>query len=152
MAVLKWKKDATTWVSLYYNAFKNRLRRDKNLSDLTNRPDARKNLELVGEVTDHWHDERYKPMLTQLRGDLDKAVTSLNATINTKINGLEAQHNADIKNLQSQINSLKARVDALETRCANIEKSITNLTNKINSVFDANGRLTFPNQNKFWIS
>lgn len=62
--LLKFKKDATQWWTLYVEAIKNRLRRDKNLSDLTNVAAARVNLELVGDNNQtHFHDNRYLPVI-----------------------------------------------------------------------------------------
>lgn len=44
MPVLKWKNKKGEWVPLYVNDIKNRLRKDKNLSDLDDLNEARENL------------------------------------------------------------------------------------------------------------
>ena len=70
MSLLKWKKAENDWVTLYGSVLKNRLRRDKNLADLTDATEAKKNLGLLGDVSDHNHDSRYMPMLQRVADDL----------------------------------------------------------------------------------
>ena len=72
MALLKWQRGNNDWVVLYGNIMQNRLRRDRNLSDLANSTEAKKNLGLFGDVTDHYHDARYMPLINSLRGDLQE--------------------------------------------------------------------------------
>ena len=74
MAILKWQKGANEWVQLYGSTLRNRLRRDKNLSDLTNATEAKKNLGLYGDVSDHHHDSRYLPMIQTLDGKLSTEI------------------------------------------------------------------------------
>lgn len=68
--LLKWRRNTGEWVVMYGDALKNRLRRDKNLADLTNRTEAKKNLGVFGEVTDHYHDARYMTRIEALEGNL----------------------------------------------------------------------------------
>ena len=72
MSLLKWKKAENDWVTLYGSVLKNRLRRDKNLADLTDATEAKKNLGLLGDVSDHNHDSRYMPMLQRVADDLSR--------------------------------------------------------------------------------
>ena len=68
MSLLKWKKSEkeNDWVTLYGTVLKNRLRRDKNLADLTDKTEAKRNLGLLGDVSDHNHDGRYMAMLQRI--------------------------------------------------------------------------------------
>lgn len=74
MSLLKWKKSEkeNDWVTLYGTVLKNRLRRDKNLADLTDKTEAKRNLGLLGDVPDHNHDGRYMPMLQRISDDLSR--------------------------------------------------------------------------------
>lgn len=54
MAILKWW-NGEEWLNVSYE----RLDRRLNLADLTDVAKARENLELVGNVDTHHHDERY---------------------------------------------------------------------------------------------
>lgn len=72
--LLKWRRNTNEWVVMYGDALKNRLRRDKNLADLTNRTEAKKNLGVFGEVTDHYHDARYMTRIEALEGNLKSEV------------------------------------------------------------------------------
>lgn len=74
MAVLKWQRGANDWVQLYGSILRNRLRRDKNLSDLTDIEEALKNLGLFGDVVTHNHDTLYKPLFEKIEGKLDQEI------------------------------------------------------------------------------
>lgn len=74
MAILKWQRGVNDWVQLYGNILRNRLRRDKNLSDLTDTLQAKKNLGLFGDVVDHHHDNRYMPIVTRIESKLDREI------------------------------------------------------------------------------
>ena len=61
---IKFKKDKNSWEQIYGNEINNRLRKDKNLSDVNDKAESRKNLELVGDNnTTHFHDDRYLPKI-----------------------------------------------------------------------------------------
>lgn len=61
---LKLKTAEDEWVQIYGNAINNRLRKDKNLSDVDDKAEARKNLEIIGDNnTTHYHDNRYIPLI-----------------------------------------------------------------------------------------
>lgn len=82
--LLKFKKDATEWWTLYVEAIKNRLRRDKNLSDLTDVTTARTNLELIGDNNQtHFHDNRYVPVIQAG----DDALRYLHQTLKVGLSG-----------------------------------------------------------------
>lgn len=64
MALLKYYDNNGNWIGLYADAIRNRLRCDKNLSDVYDIKEARKNLELVGDNNHtHFHDDRYNPLI-----------------------------------------------------------------------------------------
>ena len=85
MAVLKWK-NVGEWVTLYASSIKNKLRKDLNLSDLTDRVEALKNLSLVGDISfvsdpaspadKHSHDRRYSNMINEAVTDCLNKVSS----------------------------------------------------------------------------
>lgn len=82
MAFLKFKKGPGKWVTLYANAIRNRLRRDKNLSDLFSYADARRNLGLTGENNNtHYHDSRYLPMLQKLKNEIVSEMKSIKLSV-----------------------------------------------------------------------
>lgn len=77
MAILKWRDANGKWISLYANWLRNCLRRDKNLSDLTDFTKARENLgisqtDIVSEV-----DEKYQPIVEQLQNDIKQVKTDI---------------------------------------------------------------------------
>lgn len=76
MRLLRFLKDGQ-WLPLYLGQLKNRLRKDLNLSDLMSVEEARKNLELVGEVETHHHDTRYKQMIDQAKQEVYKKVDDI---------------------------------------------------------------------------
>lgn len=64
--LLKIKETSDKWYSFFSSAIKNRLRRDLNLSDLTDVVQARKNIELDGDNNaTHFHDSRYMPQINE---------------------------------------------------------------------------------------
>ena len=77
MAVLNWY-DGTQWVPLYAPDITKRLVKYKNLSDVTNVQDARTNLGLIGDNNHtHYHDDRYMPVIEQLRRDMQAQIDAL---------------------------------------------------------------------------
>lgn len=111
MAVLKWKKDATTWIGFYLDALRNRLRRDKNLSDVLNKQAARDNLELSGVNNQtHYHDDRYLPLInkeTQDRTAEDVLINSKLKALTTKVDTNDATIFNNITNLTQEVSDLK---------------------------------------------
>lgn len=98
MEVLRFLKDGK-WRNLYYGMLKNRLRKDLNLSDVSNTTEALNNLGLTGDVTSHNHDSRYKAMIDKAKGEMKRWTsgvsddyTNLNKrlmNVETSINYLE---------------------------------------------------------------
>lgn len=80
MSVLKWQRGSSEWVTLYGTVLKNRLRKDKNLSDLESTTEAKKNLGLIGDVVDHHHDSRYLPRLARIEDKIDREVADRQST------------------------------------------------------------------------
>lgn len=80
MSVLKWQRGSSEWVTLYGTVLKNRLRRDKNLADLGNATEAKKNLGLIGDVVDHHHDSRYLPRLARIEDKIDREISDRQST------------------------------------------------------------------------
>ena len=90
MAVIKWK-GLGGWITLYTSSIKNRLRKDKNLGDLTNKLEAIKNLGLVGDISSesdpdsptdkHSHDKRYKRLIADLRNEIMNLLNRLSIEI-----------------------------------------------------------------------
>lgn len=66
MALLNFKNKDNEWETLYGQALNDRLDKDQNLADLTNKKRAVENLELVGKnnIT-HNHDSQYKTLIDQ---------------------------------------------------------------------------------------
>lgn len=145
MALVKWVKGKKSngeaiWEGIYDNALRNRLRRDKNLADLTNKADARKNLELIGDnVETHYHDSRYMPYIKTLQGDtkaLRTDMTQAQNDINAHTNRLNG-HDTDITNLQSRATKLESRATDLEARATGLEKRATSAEKEITNLKNA---------------
>lgn len=70
------------WEALYTNIIAKALFAEKNLSDLTNKEQARENLELIGNNNHtHYHDDRYLPLIQNLE---DKLINKIEA-LETKV-------------------------------------------------------------------
>lgn len=64
------------WEALYANAISKGLLAENNLSDLMDKEEARKNLEIYGDnVHNHYHDDRYLPLIQEVE---DKLMTIVN--------------------------------------------------------------------------
>lgn len=120
MSVIKWKKAVNDWVSVYRDAIKRRLKKDKNLSDLDDKAAARENLEIVGDnVTSHQHDSIYVPMIDAEAEERKAKDEEILAELET----LKAQEDSSLKDLiQSLVNSETAA-----------NQKISNLNNQISS-------------------
>jgi hypothetical protein len=121
--LLKFKKSATEWISLYADAIKNRLRRDLNLSDATDKAACRKNIELVGEVSDHYHDNRYLPLIEANKDDVKNIVKNLMIAISGDVNGTAA--GPDVNNLITvQASNVTASKSKLTTSSSSVSMNI----------------------------
>lgn len=96
MAVLKWQRGANDWVQLYGSVLRNRLRRDKNLADLTDIEEAQKNLGLFGDVVTHNHDTLYKPVLERIEGKVDQEIENRKMAIKNVSSDLRARAEAAV--------------------------------------------------------
>ena len=139
MAILKWKQAEGEWYPLYSEAIKNLLKRDKNLSDLHDPATARKNLGIIGEITEHWHDRRYyrtaelndllnnfyNYIMSALLGLVNNTYDNFRKLILSYIDKLtkdSAENDKDIAALKQEIDALKIRAD---------------------NIFDSEGRLVY---------
>jgi len=131
MALMKWLKrnenGEREWISLYANAIINRLRRDRNLSDLQNPAKARENLQLTEEVIDHWHDKHYQPMFDQIRKEMAQLEIKLMTAIKDLRNDVKAvddTQNREIENLKEIIEGKSVGVVAMNSEAALIRGAI----------------------------
>lgn len=77
------------WVSLYQDAWILCLNKRKNLSDLEDKQEARKNLELIGEDNHtHYHDDRYLPKINALRDEMMNLLEQKMLEVDVKFNAL----------------------------------------------------------------
>lgn len=117
---IKFKKDKNSWEQIYGNEINNRLRKDKNLSDVNDKAESRKNLELVGDNnTTHFHDNRYMPKIDAESEKRKSEDDQIKKTLNQEI--------ADRKKDSQDIN--KAIVDS-ENR---VTTNMTNTKNELNT-------------------
>lgn len=123
MAVLKWKKDPNNktqkgWISLYTDAINERLRKDKNLSDVDNINEGRKNLGLVGDVSDinendaltHNHDKRYNHLIDLAKQALTTYVDNKISEVKTTIAAVNSSIAQEEKNRKQDIESSEAKI------------------------------------------
>lgn len=62
--------DGKEWIALYREIISNCLVKSKNLSDLENLIEARKNLDISGEnCSSHFHDDRYLPKIQEVKDE-----------------------------------------------------------------------------------
>ena len=111
MAVLKWKKSVTEWIGFYTDSIKNRLRRDKNLSDVLDVAEARKNIGLSGDSNDtHYHDGRY---LTMINAEVNERKAE-SQKLTSSMNDLTTKVDSSISTLNTQMSNITARLDAMQ--------------------------------------
>lgn len=117
---IKFKKDKNSWEQIYGNEINNRLRKDKNLSDVNDKAESRKNLELIGDNnTTHFHDDRYLPKIDAESAKRESEDDQIKKILNQEI--------ADRKKDSQDIN--KAIVDS-ENR---VTTNMTNTKNELNT-------------------
>lgn len=91
------------WLPLYINALKKALFAENNLSDIHDKAEARKNLELTGDnVNTHYHDDRYKPMIQAAADKVENKLDDIQRDVLVQINEIketlkENENNADNK-------------------------------------------------------
>lgn len=119
------KKNDNTWEQIYGNAINNRLRKDNNLSDVNDKAESRKNLEIIGDDnTTHFHDSRYLPKINAEAKKREKEDTDIKNTLNREI--------ADRKNDTAAIS--KAIVDSENRVNNNVTSTKNELNNNMNTV------------------
>lgn len=166
MAVIKYhaiKRDANgkivdeQWIPIYADAINNRARRDYNLSDLHSVSDARKNLGLVGDVTDisnsHNHDKRYnewrqadKLANESARANLDSKFTKAISDNYIEMNAKLDKFNQNFANLNAATNSrltaeVNDRADADTALNKRVDTTNTNLSNETQNRINADNNL-----------
>lgn len=83
MAFIKFKRGAGKWETLYVEAIRNRLRRDKNLTDLIDIAAARETLGLTGDNNKtHNHDDRYLPKIEAIKNTVSNTFATSKFAIN----------------------------------------------------------------------
>lgn len=127
MSTLKYKlRDG--WNILYGGILSRVLRKDRNLSELTNKSAARQNLELNGDNnTTHYHDSRYIPLINAAK---DSAI----GTAHNEVVELRNAHNADISGINTRLNSLSTTTSG---QIATINNNITSNYNSLKQYIDS---------------
>lgn len=83
MAFIKFKRGEGKWETLYVEAIRNRLRRDKHLSDLIDIAAARETLGLTGDNNKtHYHDDRYLPKIDAIKNTVNNTFATSKFAIN----------------------------------------------------------------------
>ena len=102
MKVLKYfTKDG--WSPLYISAIAKALFAENNLSDILDREEARKNLELTGDNNHtHYHDDRYVPMIDAVKDSLLNTKEELKESLGEHDHGYTLE--GPILNLSSKKN------------------------------------------------
>lgn len=106
MNILRFFKNKK-WTPLYFSELKNRLRRDKNLSDINNIAEARQNLELTGEVDTHHHDNRYP-----LKDDVINEISTTKKILENSINDTNINIETIKNNIANQTSVINAKLDS----------------------------------------
>lgn len=150
MAILKWQKGANEWVQLYGDILRNRLRRDKNLSDLTDAEAARKNLGLFGDIVEHNHDTLYKPIFERMEGKIDREIEERRMSEKNISNDLRARAEAAVSaaiasfgvSISQEASTRKSNDDKLELKIGETRLDFTNaLTDESNARMNAKKEL-----------
>lgn len=144
MAVMKYCKNKE-WVDVSRST-KNRLRFDKNLSDVKSTDDARKNLGLTGDVQTHNHDTRYMTAINNETGlrqqedtKLSNSLKQTTKTLTTAITTNKTNGQNEIKRLEQNIASgdqaertwAKEKIDNLRT---DLNTEISTRTSDVSSL------------------
>ena len=128
---IKFKKDKNSWEQIYGNEINNRLRKDKNLSDVNDKAESRKNLELVGDNnTTHFHDNRYMPKIDAETAKRKSEDDQIKKTLNQEI----ADRKKDSQNINKAIVDSENRVT---TNMANTKNELNNNMNTMQSALSS---------------
>lgn len=138
MSVLKWQRGENDWVTLYGTVLKNRLRRDKNLADLENTAEAKKNLGLIGDVSDHYHDSRYLPMIQRVANDLSRETEERKVWQENFDQEIRASIDSQVENVIQQYGtSINMEAVKRADEDAKTRQTIQNNMDEINKKFTA---------------
>jgi hypothetical protein len=155
MAVIKFRDNDNKWKAVdkeLIMAVKNRLRCDKNLSDVIDRSKARENLGLIGDVTTHHHDGRYLSEIENCKNIFRDSVAEQKRDINAFKESIRNEQNELRKYINNEMEKLIAVRNEMEKLKTDINNLISNrfsqIEQKINNIFDTQGRLVFPSGNK----
>ena len=107
MAILKFKDNDGTWKAVYKDlmfAIKNRLRCDKNLSDVTDVAASRASLGLIGDNNHtHYHDDRYLGKISEAKNAFLDMLEKFKERVNQEL----AKMLAEIEKLKLLIQSFE---------------------------------------------
>lgn len=92
------------WVDGYARNLMDRLRADKNLSDIEDRTKARENLELTGDNNmTHFHDSRYMPLIQEEATVRAREDAQLRDYVDQRIQALEKELRVAIEDIRSNL-------------------------------------------------
>ena len=127
---IKFKKDKNSWEQIYGNEINNRLRKDKNLSDVNDKAESRKNLELVGDNnTTHFHDSRYVPMIENEKNERKTETSQLRTDLNTET----ANRTKDKEDISKTLVKVQNNIN---TTVADTKKELSNNMNTLQNNVD----------------
>lgn len=127
---IKFKKDKNSWEQIYGNEINNRLRKDKNLSDVNDKAESRKNLELIGDSnTTHFHDSRYVPMIENEKNERKAETTQLR----TDLNAETANRTKDKEDISKTLVKVQNNIN---TTVADTKKELSNNMNTLQNNVD----------------
>lgn len=128
---IKFKKDKNSWEQIYGNEINNRLRKDKNLSDVNDKAESRKNLELVGNNnTTHFHDDRYLPKIDAESAKRESEDDQIKKILNQEV----ADRKKDSQDISKAIVDSENRVN---TNMANTKNELNNNMNTMQSALSS---------------
>jgi len=92
------------WYSLYLNFLNKCLRKDKNLSDLTDKDAALENLQLIGDnVNSHYHDDHYLPMIQASEDKVINQLEQFEKDVATQINKINNSSDELKENIEEKL-------------------------------------------------
>lgn len=176
---IKLKKGSGSWQQVYGNEINNRLRKDKDLSDVNDKAESRKNLEIIGDNnTTHYHDSRYMPKIdaeiaerkkadAEIQKDLAREITdrkSDSQKISKAIVDSENRINASMANTKNELNTnmntiqstLTSKMSDIKTEVQRSDvgtKTISipgGLNKSSNMTISQSFRINNPNSNNDW--
>lgn len=128
---IKFKKDKNSWEQIYGNEINNRLRKDKNLSDVNDKAESRKNLELIGDNnTTHFHDNRYLPKINAESAKRKSEDDQIKKILNQEV----ADRKKDSQDISKAIVDSENRVN---TNMANTKNELNNNMNTMQSALSS---------------